>query len=77
MHENIYLKHFSEDSKMEFFPVVLRCGDVSVAVPIKILMQESSVFSAMFSSDGNRYVLATINSQLHINKNLWFKSMLI
>ncbi len=34
---------------MESFPVVLRCGDMNVAVPIRLLIKESSVFTAMFS----------------------------
>ena len=35
---------------MSSFPVVIRCGDVSVAVPISKLLKESTVFKAMYEN---------------------------
>ena len=34
----------------EYFPVIIRCKDTNVAVPIKTLIEESTIFKALYES---------------------------
>ena len=52
---------------MESFPVVLRCEDICVAVPITILIKESTVFKTMFG----------INDRYVTFHNYWVKNTII
>ena len=39
----------------EFFPVVIQCKEVCVAIPIKVLIKESEVFNTLYASGQIRF----------------------